>query len=661
MSKLDQPVSREDVEGVFQALLRRPVGDEGWTQEVVAGGVTLGHLLASVRCAPELGAQILAEAGALVPPAERLDDHRFRLPGQLATGPARAPRVLLIGSCLMNPWTAVIQADDPGTEITRLVFNNAARLPPMTAEEARGYDFQVLQLALRSFLKEAAFFSLRADDHAAYQALFETCCETMKRNLRAGLAYNLAHGIPAYVLNFCVPMQNPLGRAQDRYALSNMVYFIEQLNRCLHEEAATYRNLRVIDLDAIAATFGRKSFQEDHLLHVNHGGLAASIATPEDRGRLEPVGDVQALYEPRIERVVLAAWREILAHRTAELGTGQVKLVIFDLDDTLWRGVAAEAEEPGPEMVEGWPMGILEAASYLWRRGILLAIASKNDEAVARRIWDRLYGTRFGLEHFVSVKINWQAKAENVGAILRETNLLPESVLFVDDNPVERAAVREAFPGIRVMDAPLAEWRRILLWAPELQRAAITAEAAARTAMVQAGIAREEARQELDHGDFLASLGLRIVPHRIGGSGDPHFPRCFELLNKTNQFNTTGRRWTLPEMEALFAEGGSLIALEVSDRFTHYGITGLSVVRHETVEQFVLSCRVFGLGVEQAAMAITQRHVAGRMRGLIRPTERNRLSLGLYETLGFRQGPDGAWLQPEEPLVLPPHITLVAA
>jgi FkbH-like protein len=661
MSKLDQPVSREDVEAVFQALLNRPVGDEGWTERVVAQGVTLGHLLASVRCAPELGAQILAEAGAEVPPPGRLDDHRFRLPGQLAVAPGRPPRVLLIGSCLMNPWNRVIQESEPGAEITRIVFNNAAALPPLTGEEARGYDFQVIQLALRSFLKEAAFFSLPAEDHAAYQALFEACCATMRRNLRAALAYHRDYGIPAYVLNFCVPMQNPLGRAQDRYSLNNMVYFIEQLNRCLHEEAAGHPNLRVIDLDAIAATYGRKHFQEDHLLHVNHGGLTTSIAARADAARLEPVGDIQALYEPRIERVVLAAWREILAHRKAELGTEQVKLVIFDLDDTLWRGVAAEVEEPGPEMVEGWPMGILEAASYLWRRGVLLAIASKNDEAVARRIWDRLYGTRFGLENFVSVKINWRPKAENVAAILRETNLLAESVLFVDDNPVERAAMREAFPGIRVMDAPLAEWRRILLWAPELQRATITAEAAARTAMVQAGMAREEARQGMDQEAFLASLGIRVVPHRIAGTGDARFPRCFELLNKTNQFNTTGRRWTLPEMEALFAEGGSVVALEVSDRFTHYGITGLSVLRGDTVEQFVLSCRVFGMGIEQAAMAIAQGHVAGPLRGLIRPTERNRLSLGLYEGLGFRQGADGAWLQPDQPLPLPPHIRLAAA
>ena len=87
--------------------------------------------------------------------------------------------------------------------------------------------------------------------------------------------------------------------------------------------------------------------------------------------------------------------------------------------------------------------------------------------------------------------------------ILKAVNLLPSSTLFIDDNPVERAAVKAAFPEIRVMDAPLAHWRRILLWAPELQRSVITAEASQRTEMIQAQIEREEARQALSREDFL--------------------------------------------------------------------------------------------------------------------------------------------------------------
>ena len=661
MAHLDQPVTAEDVERVFQAILHRPVNNDDWRARIVGSGVSVGDFMTSVRNSPELKARVFREAGAAMPSPNRVEDQRFRLPDQLSITPLRPARFLLIGSCLMDSWPAVISAAEPGVSINRIVFNNASALPPMTAAEAKTYDFQILQIPLRSILPEGPLMSIKAGDLAGYEALFEKACSLMKANLEALAAYNVRYGIPSYLLSLYTPMQNPLGRAQKRYCLSNMVYFIEQLNRRLYEEAAKFRNMTVIDSDGIIDTFGKKYFQDDFLSHFTHGSIATGLAMPGDQARLEPIGNVEELYSPNIARIIIAFYREALALRKAEQQTDAVKLVIFDLDDTLWRGVAAETDDPGPEIIEGWPLGILEAASYLWRRGILLAIVSKNDEATARAIWKKAYRGRFPMENFAAVKINWAPKAENIAAILAEVNLLPDSVLFVDDNPVERAAIREAFPGIRTMDAPLAEWRRILLWAPELQRAVITEEAAARTEMIQAQIAREAVRSEMTHEEFLASLGIEIVPHVVRDSAGGRFQRCFELLNKTNQFNTTCRRWTPAEIEELFAEGGCLIALDVSDKFTSYGITGLTVVRHDTVEQFVLSCRVFGMGIEQAAMAIAQARIEGTMRGLIRPTDKNKLSLGLYEALGFRAGEDGTWVLPDGKLEIPRHISLSAA
>ncbi|MBI0534858.1 HAD-IIIC family phosphatase [Roseomonas sp. KE2513] len=661
MAHLDQPITAEDVEWVFRAILNRPVNNDEWKAKIVGSRVKVGDFMTSVRRSPEMIKRVVQEAGATMPSPNRIDDYRFRLPDRLATAPARPARFLLIGSCLMDSWPAIITAAEPGVSINRIVFNNASALPPMTAAEAKTYDFQILQIPARSILPEVALMSIKGDDIAGYEALFEQACRLMRANLEAIAAYNTRYGIPSYVLSFYTPMQNPLGRAQKRYCLSNMVYFMEELNRRLHEEAAGFRNMTVIDSDGIINTFGKKYFQEDFVSHFTHGSVVNGLIMPGDQGRLEPIGNVDELYTPSVARIVTAFYREALALRKAEQQTDAVKLVIFDLDDTLWRGVAAEADDPGAEIVEGWPLGVLEAASYLWRRGILLAIVSKNDEATARAIWKKVYRGRFPLENFASVKINWQPKAENIAAILAEVNLLPDSVLFVDDNPVERAAIREAFPGMRTMDAPLAEWRRILLWAPELQRAVITDEAVARTEMIKAQIAREAVRSEMSHEEFLASLGIEIVPHVVRDGADRRFQRCFELLNKTNQFNTTGRRWTPAEMEALFAEGGCLIALDVSDKFTTYGITGVVIVRRDTVEQFVLSCRVFGMGVEQAAMAVAQRHIGGTMRGLIQPTEKNRLSLGLYETLGFKAGEDGTWVLPEGRLEVPQHISLSAA
>ena len=136
---------------------------------------------------------------------------------------------------------------------------------------------------------------------------------------------------------------------------------------------------------------------------------------------------------------------------------------------------------------------LLECLASLWKRGILVALVSKNDEGPTRRNWDTLYGPRFPFTRFAATRINWRPKAENIDEIISDLTLLPSSVLFVDDNPVERASVKERFPKDRTLDAPLAQWRRILLWSPETQRAVITAEAAQRTEMIQEKICRDQA------------------------------------------------------------------------------------------------------------------------------------------------------------------------
>src|SRR5438045_5788726 len=171
----------------------------------------------------------------------------------------------------------------------------------------------------------------------------------------------------------------------------------------------------------------------------------------------------------------------------------------------------------------GWPLGLAEGLLFLKKRGILLGIVSKNDEDRARAIWQRIYGNLIPLEVFAVRKINWQPKADNIEAILREMNLLPKSVLFIDDNPVERAAVKAAFPDIRVLGPNPYLWRRILLWAPEMQVAGITAESAARTEMVQKQVEREEQRKRLTREEFLASLGVRASLHQLTSTSNARF------------------------------------------------------------------------------------------------------------------------------------------
>jgi FkbH-like protein len=339
-----------------------------------------------------------------------------------------------------------------------------------------------------------------------------------------------------------------------------------------------------------------------------------------------------------------------------------IKIVILDLDDTLWRGVIAEEGTDNPALIEGWPLGITEALSVLKRRGILLSIVSKNDESTIRKLWDRAIGNRLPLTAFAAVKINWEPKARNVEAILKETNLLARNALFIDDNPTERDGVQSVYPEIRTLGADLYYIRRILLWAPELQVASITDEATRRTEMVQAQVAREQAREMMPRGEFLASLKVEVSRITIDSTEHPRFARALELINKTNQFNTTGERRTLEGLQLLFSKQAKLEAFEVYDRFTDYGLVAVVVINGQTIEQFVMSCRVVGLDVELAIMATLAGELcqSGTARGLTRDTDANFLSRKVFENSGFSNA-DNVWTATREKLIsLPSHITFRA-
>jgi len=208
--------------------------------------------------------------------------------------------------------------------------------------------------------------------------------------------------------------------------------------------------------------------------------------------------------------------------------------------------------------------------------------------------------------------------------------------------------VTAAFPAIRAFGPNPYVWRRILLWSAETQVATITAESAQRTEMVRAQVERETQRKRLSREDFLASLSLQAVLFAIDDLDHPRFPRVFELLNKTNQFNTTGRRWARPECAALFAAGGKFFAFEVEDKFTSYGLVGVIAVRAETIDQFVMSCRVAGMDVEIAALCEIIRLAQGdgeSIEARMVETPLNLLCRDLYKRCGFNEIEPGRWLR----------------
>jgi FkbH-like protein len=348
-------------------------------------------------------------------------------------------------------------------------------------------------------------------------------------------------------------------------------------------------------------------------------------------------------------------------HRTLQQ-RDTVKLVAVDLDDTLWRGVAAEGTLG---VMEGWPLGFIEALLILKKRGILLAIVSKNDENFIRANWDRIVQGQIAMTDFAAHKINFRSKAGNLAEILQEVNLRPQNVVMVDDNPVERAAVQAGVPGVRVLGSHLYYLKRVLLWSAETQQPVITLESGRKTEMVHAQLQRESVRKTLSHAEFLETLQLRVSLSVIHDTGDLNMSRTLELLNKTNQFNTTGERHTLEECHQRFVAGHKIYVIQAEDRFTHYGLVGAAWVQNNCINQVVMSCRALGLGIEDALLAYIAKQSAGQnpgtLTGRLQPTATNAACHSFFSRNGFTQLPNSPvrWSRPLAPqLVHPSHISL---
>jgi FkbH-like protein len=558
---------------------------------------------------------------------------RYRTPVDLCVSPSLIKHVLVVGSCLTQNMAVMLHKVVPDAIVDFELFNHARELHP-PPRQISDYQFQVVGLALRSIYPDNLLMHLRHNDIEGHERAFEEATTNLQFGLAAALKHNRDCGLITFVLNFCVPQQNHIGRLFPKYDLRNPSFFVEELNRELWRLTNNMSNVHLIDVDDIASAIGKRHVHDDIIYMMNHGSVLSNWDYQFDSERLQPPLPLDEHYEVFKDRFLLSIWSEIEASYRTICQQDQIKLAIFDLDDTMWRGVIAETGVP--PHVEGWPLGILEAALTLKKRGVLLAIASKNDHETIAALWNNVFGHRLPMTDFVSIKINWNPKSENVGSILKETNLLPNNAVFIDDNPVERAAVQSVFPEIRVLGQHLYYLRRVLLWAPETQVTSITSESALRTEMVQRQIQREASRSAMTHADFLDSLNVQISLHLVTSITDPAFARAFELVNKTNQFDTTGKRWSSAEIQELFASGGRFVTFTVEDKFTSYGLVGVVIMKQSRIEQFVMSCRVIGLDVETSIIARLATECSPPLTGAFIPTEHNRLCADLFSRCGFK-------------------------
>jgi FkbH-like protein len=593
----------------------------------------------------------------------RHNGSRYRTPTDLQVTPSPAARFLVVGGCLAQPFPEIAATIDRQMQGDFVLLNNFDTFPDLPPHQPAPYDFQIIHIPLRSILGNA-YFHL-PEDGSEHEEFLRQTQDYLARYLANAVKLNVERKLLTFVLGFMVPQQNPLGRFQPRYDLRNVMHFIERLNIFLAAETAKYQNAHWVDLDQISAGIGKKSCQDDMVWSFTHGTTLSDGDHDHDLNRIQPPVSMQHHYVARWLEFYEAVLHEVFAMYRTTRQLDAVKLMAVDLDDTLWRGVAAEGTLG---VAEGWPMGFMETLLYLKKRGIILAIVSKNDEQFIESNWNRIVGGQIKLEDFAIRKINFQSKAQNLAEIIREVNLRPQNVVMVDDHPVERSAIQQQLPGVRVLGSHLYYLKRVLLWSAETQTPVITAESAGKTAMVQGQLQREAVRKTLSHEEFLKTIGLRVSFNRIRDLKDVNLNRALELFNKTNQFNTSGARYTLEQFDRLLAAGHQLHVIEAEDRFTQYGLIGAAWVNDHCVDHFVMSCRALGLGIEEAFLGVLSRQLAGQgkatIAGQLLFTDANLACRQVFSRNGFAQvdGHPSVWFRSLATLPpMPVHLAWVSA
>jgi FkbH-like protein len=324
------------------------------------------------------------------------------------------------------------------------------------------------------------------------------------------------------------------------------------------------------------------------------------------------------------------------------------KLVVVDLDDTLWGGRVGDDGFDGIDLdPAGRGRHFLRLQAFLQGlrgKGILLAIASKNDPAAVQEVFAKRPEMMLRPEDFAAMEIHWEPKSSSLARILDRLKLSAAGVVFLDDNPVERAEVQRRFPDIAVPELPEDPAQRVAMLARSglFDHRLATGESRARNRMYAENQVRAAAQH--DTGDYQEFLrGLKMVME--GSPLEAARERVSELIHKTNQFNLTTRRYNWTELIGLLRNGFGR-CYRLTDRFGDNGIIGVVAVVRDSeadarVDLWLMSCRVLGRKVEEAILAdvVARARALGarRLIGEYSPTAKNALVADLYPRLGFTE------------------------
>ena len=440
--------------------------------------------------------------------------------------------------------------------------------------------------------------------------------------LREGLR---SHGGAVCLVQTVPPPLTPQFGSLDAAQAGSLRHAVAGLNAALAADVARGGDV-LIDIDWLAQSVGLDNWYDERAWYLAKMPFAQSA---------------------------LPMYAELVVRAIAAMRGKSRKCLVLDLDNTLWGGVIGDDGLEGIALNPGDPRGeahraIQAAALELRRRGVVLAVCSKNDDATARLPFRSHPGMLLKEDDIAVFVANWEDKASNLERIAQRLDIGVDALVLLDDNPVEREQVRQALPEVAVpeLGADPSDYLRCLLLGGYFESVAFTPEDLARAEQYQGNASRAVLQEgSRDLGEFLRSLQMQIRFAPFDAQGRK---RITQLINKTNQFNLTTRRYTEAQVQELEASAAHFsLQVQLVDRFGDNGMICVVICHRQPdeweIDSWLMSCRVLNRKVEEAVCnrlaRAAQAAGARRLLGSYLPSNRNGMVADFYGRLGFQPAP----------------------
>lgn len=541
-------------------------------------------------------------------------------------------RELLLAPNLMEKRVAILGGSTTSEikDMLELFLLHDGIKPVFYESEYNRYYEEILFAGdkLQEFSPEIIYIHTSNVNISRYPALKQTAAEIQElivaeigrfKDLWDRIAIDYA--CPVIQNNFELPQERSLGNL-DAYDPRGRTHFINELNRHFSEQARVRGNLYLNDINYLSSWIGLERWYDKQTWHANKYAMSFDAIPP-------------------------------LAHNLTTIVRAifgmSKKCLVLDLDNTLWGGVIGEEGLNGIQIGSG----NAEAEAYsdfqsylkgLKERGVLLAVCSKNEESNAREGFSHPDSV-LTLDDFSDFRANWEPKHENLREIAKNLNIGIDSLVFADDNPVEREIVRVHEPAVAVpeMGSAVESFIRVIDRSGFFETVSLSNDDLQRHAFYADNAVRMDSQSRFDnYNDFLVSLEMFA---EIKPIAPIYLDRVAQLSNKTNQFNLTTRRYSFAELCAICEDARYLTLYgRLQDKFGDNGLVsvmiGLIQGNELHVDLWLMSCRVLKRGMELAmldclVLSAKKKNVQFIVGHYV-PTQKNKMVGGLFDELGFK-------------------------